>query len=302
MLNISQNPLNKEVDLTKYKSAAHVFHKRYYRYFTRFLTGFALVAFVMLFLPWTQNITGRGEVTTLTPDQRPQTIQSPIPGRIEKWFVREGDYVKKGDTIMQIAEVKSEYFDPNLVQRTEQQRTAKEFAVKSYNEKVNAQDRQIKALQQERELKLQQARNKLQQARYKVQMDSIDVETAEINIGIAQTRYLRTLDLQDSGYVAVKELEESKLKLQETERKLVSTKNKLLASKNEVLNAQYEISRVNAEYSDKISKAESEKYSALSSQMDSEAQVTKLENEVSNYSIRNALLFITATQNGSLIL
>jgi multidrug resistance efflux pump len=298
MLNISRNPLYAKVDLNEYKSSKHVFHKKYYKLFNKFLAGFAITGLVILFMPWTQNVSGRGEVTTLTPDQRPQTIQSAIPGRIEKWFVREGEFVRKGDTIMQIAEVKSEYFDPNLVQRTQQQRDAKALSARSYNNKVNATDRQIAAFKQERKLKLEQARNKLKQARFKVQMDSIDVETAQINIGIAKVRYNRTLDLQDSGYVAVKDLEEAKLKLQETERKLISSNNKLLASKNEVLNAEFEISRVQAEYDNKISKAESDKFSALSSQLGTEAEVTKLENEVSNYSMRNSLLYITAPHDG----
>lgn len=300
MLNISKNPLNKTVDLKRFKSATHVFGKGYYKYFNRFLTGFALTFIVVLFFPWTQNITGRGRVTTLTPDQRPQTIQSPIPGRIVKWHVQEGDMIRKGDTIMEIAEIKSDYFDPNLVQRTEQQRDAKAFAVKSYNEKVSAQSRQIQAFKTERKLKLEQARNALEQTKYKVQMDSIDLETAEVSIGIAKTRYLRTQDLQDSGFVSVKDLEEARLKLQERERKLVSSKNKLLASKNEVLNAEFEISRVRVEYDNKISKAESEKFSALSNQLDTEAQVTKLDTEVSNYSLRSSLLFITASHDGFL--
>ena len=123
-----------------------MFHGRYYKYFNQFLGAFAIVGVIILFLPWTQTITGRGNVTTLTPDQRPQTIQSPIPGRIEKWYVREGDFVSKGDTIIQISEIKSEYFDPNLVERTEQQRDAKAQSVGSYAEKVKALDRQINAL------------------------------------------------------------------------------------------------------------------------------------------------------------
>ena len=135
MLNISHNQLHKSVDITDSKSGKRVFHGRYYKYFNRFLAAFAIVGFIILFLPWTQNITGKGNVTTLTPDQRPQTIQSPIPGRIEKWFVREGDFVAKGDTIMQISEIKSEYFDPNLVERTAQQRDAKAQSVGSYGGK-----------------------------------------------------------------------------------------------------------------------------------------------------------------------
>jgi len=298
MLNISKNPIKTNVDLAGSTSGKLVFHKKYYKYFNRFLIGFSITGFIILFLPWTQNITGRGNVTTLTPDQRPQTIQSQIPGRIEKWYVREGDYVSKGDTILRISEVKSEYFDPNLVERTAQQRDAKSFAVKAYEQKVGAQDLRIKALVEERKLKLEKARNKLIQARLKVEADSIDLEAAKTNLIIAQTKYNRADTLYQDGFVALKNVEDARVKLQETEAKRISQQAKLLASKNEVINAQIEISRINAEYADKISKAESDKFTAQSSQFDTEAQVSKLENEFSNYQIRNSLLYITAPFDG----
>ncbi|NRD24757.1 HlyD family efflux transporter periplasmic adaptor subunit [Winogradskyella litoriviva] len=298
MLNISNNQLNKSVNLSEYKSGKRVFHERYYKHFNRFLLVFAIIGIIILFLPWTQNITSRGNVTTLTPDQRPQTIQSPIPGRIEQWFVREGDFVSKGDTIMQISEIKSEYFDPNLVERTASQRNAKAQSVSSYGEKVKALNRQISALSNERNLKLQQAKNKLIQSRYKVQSDSIDLEAAITNKQIAQLQFDRTVTLQAEGFKATKDVEDKRLKLQETEAKLISQENKLLASKNEVINAQVEISRVNAAYADKISKAQSDKYTAQSSQFDTEAQVSKLDNQYSNYQLRNDLRFIKAPFDG----
>lgn len=298
MLNISNNPLNKKVDLSTYNSGKRVFDKSYYKYFNRFLGAFAIVGIIILFLPWTQNITGRGQVTTLTPDQRPQTIQSQIPGRIEKWYVREGDKVKKGDTIMQISEVKSEYFDPNLVERTGQQRDAKAFSVKSYEQKVKATDVRIGALQNERSLKLEMAKNKLLQSRLKVQSDSIDLQAAETNLKIAQTKYNRADTLYKEGFAALKNVEDARVKLQETQAKRISQEAKLLASRNEVINAQVEISRIKAEYSDKVSKAQSDKFSAQSSQFNSEAEVQKLENQYSNYKIRNSLLYITAPYDG----
>lgn len=298
MLNISHNQLNKSVDISDSKSGKRVFHGRYYKYFNRFLGAFTVIGIIILFLPWTQNITGRGQVTTLTPDQRPQSIQSPIPGRIEQWFVREGDFVAKGDTIMKISEIKSEYFDPNLVERTAQQRDAKALSVGSYGEKVKALDRQIAALTNERKLKLEQAKNKLMQAKLKVQSDSIDLEAAKTNKQIAQRQYDRTATLENEGFKSTQDVENKRLKLQETEAKLISQENKLLASKNEVINAQYEISRVNAEYSDKISKAQSDKFTAQSSQFDTEAQVSKLDNEYSNYKMRNELKYVTAPYDG----
>ena len=298
MLNISNNQLHKSVDISGSKSGQRVFHTYYYKYFNRFLGAFAIIGIIVLFLPWTQNISGRGSVTSLTPEQRPQTIQSPIPGSIEQWFVREGDFIKKGDTIMKIAEVKSEYFDPDLVKRTEQQRDAKAFAVKSYAGKADAQDARIGALIRERSLKLEIAENKILQASLKVESDSIDLEAAETNLRIAKIKYMRADSLFQEGFTARRKVEDEAVKLQSTKSKEISQRAKLLASRNEVINAKIEISKIKAEYVDKISKAESEKLSAKSSQFDTEAQVTKLDNAVSNYSIRNDLQYITAPYDG----
>ncbi|HCO83681.1 MAG TPA: biotin attachment protein, partial [Arenibacter sp.] len=271
---------------------------RHYKHFNRFLLGSAIFGIIVLFLPWTQNIRGNGFLTTLKPDQRPQTIQSPIPGRIEKWYVQEGDFVEKGDTILFISEVKNEYFDPKLVERTRQQIKAKSMAVGSYEGKVNALNNQISALGNERKLKLEQAKNKLMQSHLKVQSDSIDLEAAKTNISIAEKQYNRTEQLQKEGLKAVTDVEEKRLKLQETQAKLISQQNKLLVAKNDVLNAEMEINRIQAEYTDKISKAQSDMFTAQSSQYDSEAQVTKLENEYTNYEMRNEMYYIRAPQSG----
>jgi hypothetical protein len=38
-----------------------------------------------MFLPWTQNVRANGNLTTLDPGHRPQSIHSTISGRIEQW-------------------------------------------------------------------------------------------------------------------------------------------------------------------------------------------------------------------------
>ncbi|TDT41855.1 multidrug resistance efflux pump [Maribacter spongiicola] len=298
MLNISHNKLNERVSIERFKSVQKVDHKKYYRHFNRFLFAFAVVGVIVLFLPWTQTINARGFLTTLTPGQRPQTIQSQIPGRIEEWYVQEGDYVKKGDTILFISEVKSEYFDPDLVERTGEQLKSKSSSVTSYGDKVKSLDNQVGALIKERRLKLEQAKNKLLQSKLKAQSDSIDFEAAKTNIQIAERQYERTVQLQSEGLKAVTDVEEKRLKLQETQAKLLSQENKLLAAKNEIINAEVEINSVQASYTDKISKAQSDKFTAMSNQFDSEAQVSKLENDYTNYQMRNALRYIRAPQNG----
>ena len=298
MLNISHNAVNKKVDLKIYKSAQTIFDIPYYRKFNKFLLAIAIIILIVLFLPWTQNITGQGQVTTLKPNQRPQTIQSQIPGRIEEWFVQEGDFVKKGDTILRISEVKSDYFDDQLVERTNDQIQAKTSSVGAYESKVLALNRQVAALFNEQKLKMEQTRNKLMQAHLKVKSDSIDFEAAKTNIAIAERQFERIKTLEEEGLKAVKDVEEKRLKLQETQAKLMSQENKYLASKNEVINAKIELSRINAQYADKISKAQSDMYTAQSSGFDAKAQVTKLENDYTNYKMRNSLLYVTAPQSG----
>ena len=54
------------------------------------LSGMSLLVFIILFLPWTQNIRAKGKLTTLKPQDREQKIHSVISGRIEEWFVSEG--------------------------------------------------------------------------------------------------------------------------------------------------------------------------------------------------------------------
>lgn len=298
MLNISHSKLNKKVVMTGYASYARAFDRVHFKLFNKFVGAFSIICIILLFLPWTQNVTADGYVTTLTPDQRPQTIQSQIPGRIEKWHVREGDFVKKGDTILHISEIKTEYQDPRLVERSRLQRDAKNNSVMSYKQKVIALENQTSAINNERQLKLSQARNKLMQSRLKVKSDSMDLGAAETNYRIAEIQYQRSLTLQKEGLKPMTDVEEKKIKIQEAQAKLISQENKLLASRNEVINAEIEINRISAEYADKLSKAQSDKFTALSSQFEAEVETSKLDNTTSNYEIRNSLYYVTAPLDG----
>lgn len=298
MLNITKNSLHEEVDLSRFKAGRKILHTKHSKYFNRFLKFFAIFLIIIIFLPWTQTISGTGSVTTLSPEGRPQTIQSVIPGQINKWYVNEGDFVEKGDTILHITEVKDEYFDPALVERTGEQVRAKSGSLGSYDQKLAALDTQLEALREERELKLEQARNKLEQAKLKTKSDSIDLEATKTNLNIAQTQFNRTQLLQEEGLKAMTDVEEKKLKLQESQAKLISQENKLMASRNDIINAKIEINRTSAEYSDKISKTISDRSSAQSGRFDAEAEVSKLQNAYVNYEMRKDLYYVRAPQDG----
>ncbi len=298
MLNISNNR-KARIEAVQHLSAVNYLHeRRHFHVMNKILFGLCIICVLMMFLPWTQNVSGTGAVTTLKPDHRPQTIHTVIAGRIEKWYVAEGNFVKKGDTILFISEIKEEYFDPNLVKNTKQQVEAKQLSLESYSEKVNALESQISALGREQGLKLQQAQNKIKQAQLKIKSDSIELEAVKTQLRIATTQYDRSFQLNKEGLKSLSDVEEKRLKQQDAQAKIVTYENKLLTARNELLNAKVEINRLIAEYSEKIAKAGSEKFSTMSSQYDAEAQVNKLENQYINYSIRNGMYYITAPQDG----
>jgi multidrug resistance efflux pump len=297
MLNISENnKLNQSLD--RFKTMQTLKNKKDYKILNKIIIGVSILAFSILFLPWTQNISGSGAVTTLKPNQRPQSIQSVISGRIEKWYVQEGDFVQKGDTILYISEIKEDYMDPNLVANTKNQVEAKKQSVQSYESKVESLNSQLKAIESEKRLKLEQAQNKIKQARLKIKSDSIDLIAANTQLKIATTQLNRSLQLNKEGLKPLTDVEEKRLKLQDAEAKIINQENKLLSSKNEYINTKVEISRITAEYSEKAAKSESDQFTAKSSQYDAAAQVSKLENQYTNYSIRNNMYYIRAAQSG----
>lgn len=298
MLNLSKNNPIAIKNLLQYSTVKELSNRPHYKILNRIILAFSIIGLIVLFLPWTQNISGSGAVTTLKPNQRPQTVQSLISGRIEKWYVKEGDFVKKGDTILFISEIKEDYLNPNLVSITKNQMDAKKMSAQSYSGKVTTLSSQIQAIENEKRLKMQQAQNKIRQALFKIKSDSIDVIAVKTQVKIANTQFNRSVQLNKEGLKPLTDLEEKRLKLQDAEAKIITQENKLLASRNELINAQIEINRISAEYTDKASKARSDQFTALSNQYDTNAQVNKLENQYVNYSIRNGMYYIKAPQDG----
>ncbi|MEO9531246.1 MAG: biotin/lipoyl-binding protein [Crocinitomicaceae bacterium] len=297
MLNISKQKVKGKILEDQYKSLSEVQGRKSSKVLLRLIGGTFILGLIIMFLPWTQNIRTHGLVTTIDPDQRPQDIHSIIPGRIEKWYVKEGDFVKQGDTIAFISEVKPEYFDPKLMERTSDQTDFKKQSVDSYNEKITALENQINALTLQRDLKLDQGKIKLQQAKLKVANDSINYNATLVSYETALKQYERIYELYEKGLKSKTDMENRNIKLQDSYSYLIAAENKFLASKSELISTQIELSNIQMKYETDVAKAKSDKFSALSSRLTTEGEVTKLENMYSNYEKRNSYYYILAPQD-----
>ncbi|MBU3677024.1 MAG: biotin/lipoyl-binding protein [Chitinophagaceae bacterium] len=271
--------------------------KRGYRY----ILLFALLFLVFLFLPWTQNVRSTGKVTTLRQEQRPQNINAIIPGRIVRWYVKEGDMVKAGDTILQLGEIKDDYLDPELLNRTGEQLLAKKQSIEFYMAKTNALSQQRLALEQARNYKLAQIENKQQQQQLKIKSDSASWGAAQNDYMIAQKQFNRQKELFDQGLVSLTQLEQRNMSLQSARAKWISTQNNYNNAQQELMNLMLEYKQVQQDYTEKLSKVESDLMQNGSSQAGSIGDQAKLRNQYSNYEQRRALYFVIAPQDGQIV-
>ncbi len=262
--------------------------------------GLLIVVAIVLFLPWTQTFRAKGRVTTLKLEQRPQELNSILPGKIVKWYVKEGDFVQQGDTILQISEIKDDYLDPQLLNRTGEQMIAKQQSIGFYKNKVAATQNQLGALDNNRLLKQSQLINKIQQLKFKLQSDSVENIAAANEVKIATLQFKRQQLMYDSGLVSLTQLEQRNQVFQNALAKKMSAENKYASTRQELNIANIEADAINQDYVEKMSKAQGEQFQSLSQISGTEGEVAKLQNQYSNYNIRSGMYYITAPQNGQI--
>ncbi len=260
-----------------------------YRTVWWWLVGIGVTLLVVLFLPWQQNVQGDGTVSALSPQDRPQTLPSRIDGRIERWLVPEGTFVKAGTPIVEISEIKDEYMDPQVVVRTTEQLNAKAQSNRDKGGKADAYAQQIEALERSLDLKRQQTRNKILQY-------TAAVEQAVLDDSLARDQYARREQLYASplGLTSLNDLQASRLKAQTTSAKLVE-------KRNELANVQIELGGIDAEYREKIEKARGERLSTMAEIQEGVGEVSKLRNKVASLNVRRGYYQIRSPQDGYVV-
>lgn len=109
------------------------------RTFSSILIILSLAMFLILFVtPWQQTSTGDGQVTAIDPNDRVQYVNAPVSGRINRWYVKDGDRVNIGDSLVEIVDNDPNFVDrlkierDSAIQKFEVSKLASETAEKNY--------------------------------------------------------------------------------------------------------------------------------------------------------------------------
>jgi multidrug efflux pump subunit AcrA (membrane-fusion protein) len=80
---------------------------------------FGVLLFFLCITPWRQTAQGAGYVIAINPNERAQSINAPVSGRIKKWYVSDGAKIKAGEKLVEIVDN-----DPEVLEKLEQEKNA----------------------------------------------------------------------------------------------------------------------------------------------------------------------------------
>jgi multidrug efflux pump subunit AcrA (membrane-fusion protein) len=203
---------------------------------------FFIIPFLMLFLPWLQNISASGMLTALNPADRRQAVEAPISGVISKWYVQEGTLVKMGDVLLDMTDV-----DPNFQNRLGEQLDASANKLKAKEDELKSYQLQLQSYQTVRDSKVSAASYKRDTAQQKVLAATEAIYAAQANLETAELQLTRMQRLLAEGLVSKRDQEVAERDNIVAKRNLNSAKAQMDAAKAEERSANVEISQIRAD-------------------------------------------------------
>lgn len=160
-----------------------------------------------MYVPWQQSISGIGEVIIFSPMERPQNIESQIPGRIVSWYVRDGETVQKGQLVAELTDLDPKFLDPNQSARLQDQRKALLARKDAAKKRLQALDAQHKNLKKSQQAAVPSAGERAKQATNRISQAEQALVAAKQNEVTADLNLKRLNDLFGKGLRSKRDLE-----------------------------------------------------------------------------------------------
>jgi hypothetical protein len=193
----------------------------------------------LIFVPWRQSVEGAGRVVGLSPLDREFTVESPIYGRVKKWYVSEGSFVRgpriedgrevPGDLIADLTNNDPEYL-PTL------EAALRAVVDKLANARIQAQEytNTVEALIDLQEQMIQNAEADIRIGEQKVSQVKNEREIARVEKEFEEFQYNQFQEAQRKGLI-------TGLQKLEAERKYRAALQKLQKAEIEVAQAELDV-------------------------------------------------------------
>lgn len=193
------------------------------------LFGLCVMTAGMALLPWQQTSKGTGKVIAFHPNERPQTVESPIYGRVVRWGtgIVEGTHVKQGDVILEIRDN-----DPGRADRLAMEVQATQEKVRQAEDKAATYGRQAKDFIDAKEQILKAYDQLVLEAERKIAAEQQGVISAQAAVDQTKSNYERQKRLFDAGLNSGTSFEKDRRSYEEATAKLKAAGEYVAAARN----------------------------------------------------------------------
>jgi multidrug resistance efflux pump len=265
------------------------------------LLGVLAIGVACLFVPWRQSVSGTGQVTVFSPMARPQTVESQIPGRIQQWYVIDGQHVAQGQVLLTLSEVDAKFLDPLQLRRLTQQRQALSTRRDAASRRFSELSQQLAALQQSRGAVLPAAEQRRQQAGDRLRGAQQALLAAAQNQQTADWQYERVQTLFERGLRSKRDQELALLDRVRTATEVQRAEAALAVAKRDTQVASLDVNRLDADTLASLQGIEASMAAAQETMASASNDLLKLEVDLWSLHQRVAQRTIRAPRAGRIV-
>jgi multidrug efflux pump subunit AcrA (membrane-fusion protein) len=260
-----------------------------------------LSACLLVFAPWQQSVSGVGEVSTRNPMHRPQTVMAPIDARIKQWLVPEGQWVKVGQPLLELEEIKPYYLDEEQLDKMLAMRDAQDAQITATQETIAALEAQQSAVSNSRAYVVPEAQAKQQESQFKIRSAQQKVLANQKEFQTADYYEKRIRKLYNEGLKSKRDLEVAENRLVKAQSDLTASQADLKGAEQSFQGATYSVGKSNLDVDAKQSETVSKLAKARQDYAKAQAELVKLDNEIVNLQERQSQRIIKSPVEGRLV-
>jgi multidrug efflux pump subunit AcrA (membrane-fusion protein) len=261
-----------------------------------------LITLSLIYVPWQQSVTGKGQIFIFNPQDRPQSIEAQIAGRLKKWNAVEGQAIKAGEVIAEITEIDPKYLDPDQVMRQRGQRTALVASREAAQARLAALESQLRDLSGSREVAIPAASERFRMAQDRVKVAEQNIEQSKQSVVTAQQNLDRIRFLfEEKGLRSKRDLELAELEIVSQKTRLESAQAQLEVARREVEALRLDRDKVATDTSAQLNNIRVSMASVRETVAKTDSDILKLDVEIRNLEERNQQHQIRAPRDGRLV-
>lgn len=255
-------------------------------------SGLVTVLLALIFTPWQQTVRGAGRVVAYAPLERQQRVEAPIKGRVVAWHVREGEAVKKGDVLAELADN-----DAQIVDRLLRERDAARVARDAASLSLALTEARVQAQEAARDASRSSARQKVLAAEAKAESATQKVASAEATERTATQQFERQTALHTDGLVSDRKLELATMYRDKAVADLAQARAGASAAKAGVSGAKAELAKTLAKTDSDVAKVSASYEKARADRAKADAALAKVEVRLA----RQSQMQVRAPRDGTVL-